>query len=435
MKKKSAPKSAVPKSAATPEPDLPIPQLQDASAPVRVLLVDDDQMVRDAVARTLTLNGYTVLTASTGADALTLYRQYNPDITLLDIHLPDMNGFQVLRALRKHRHDAEIIFITGEGDMTLVIDALRSGVSDFVPKPLTMDILRTVLENAVRRRAQKTNLLLADAHTGASDAATPALSEKKSLEKTAPTKIEVKAFGTLVLTLGTRVVGETDWQSFKTLAVFKYLLIHHRKVVPIDELIDAVWQGAARRSAEVMVFTAVSAIRRLFEPKLTSGRASKVVITHESGYELRLGTLGKDYEYDVERFEAAVRDTQTNIQTGNLDKYREAVRLYTDEFLKNNRSDEWTAFARDRCKDAYLAALQALADDAVHHDRHGDTIELARKMLVADSLYEPAYSFLISAYLAQRRRAAAKQTLEQCEATFKKLLDAPAPAHLKALLA
>lgn len=385
-----------------------------------ILLVDDSDFVREAAATSLSLMGYRMYLAQCGAEAISLFKRVQPDITLLDIHLPDLSGFSVLKALRHTRPDAEVIFITGEGDMALVIEALRSGISDFVPKPLSLETLLPVLENAERRLEQKKAAQATSAPNSAP--AEPAADR---------IKIKVQAFGSLVVTVGQSVVTENDWHNFKTAAVFKLLLIHHKRIVALDSLIEHVCEGSSTRSAEVMIFSAVSTIRRMLEPNLKSGRDSKYVHTHKSGYELNLGELNVDYYYDVEAFEALIREAQ---RTRSAQKYLAATELYRDEFLKNDMAHNWSSYKRQMLKDFYLSALQFLVDQAQAEARLHDVIELAQKMLQADELYEPAYTILIKTYLDLRRPAAAKKILELCEHNFRRHLNAPVPAYIADLV-
>lgn len=384
-----------------------------------ILLVDDDDFVRETAAKSLSLMGYRVYAARRGEEAIALFGSARPDITLLDIHLPDLSGFFVLKALRHACPDAEVIFITGEGDMSLVIDALRSGISDFVPKPLSLETLLPVLENAERRLAQKKAT-----HAASTLASAPAACS-------GDIKIKVQAFGSLVVTVGETLVSENDWHNFKTAATFKLLLIHHRRILSQESLIERIWDGVSRRSAEVMLFTAISAIRRTLEPNLQNGRDSKYVLTHKSGYELNLGELNVDYYYDVEAFETLIREAQ---RTRSAETYLAATALYHDEFLKNDVAQEWSSYKRQTLKDLYLSALQFLVERAQAEARPYDAIELAQKMLQTDDLYEPAYTILIETYLQLRRPAAAKKILEICEHNFRRHLGAPAPAHIANLL-
>jgi len=388
--------------------------------PLVLLLVDDDDFVRETAAKSLSLIGYHVHTARCGREALALFGRLQPHITLLDIHLPDLSGFSVLEVLRQSHPDAEIIFITGEGDMSMVINALRQGISDFVPKPLSLDTLLPVLESAKQRLLQKQRLRSLRSSDVTS---TPVPSQQ--------VKIKVKAFGNLVLTIGRRVISEADLHSAKTAAVLKILLIHHKRVVSVDDLTQQLWGEVSQRSAEVMLFTAISSLRRLFEPNLRHGRNSKYILTHKSGYELNLGEWNVDYFYDVEWFDMLIREAD---RTRSAEKYLAAIDLYRDDFLAGDKAHEWSNYKRQMLKDAYLHALNFLAEKAQAEKNFNAAIEFAQKMLMADELYEPAYVILIKSYLQLRRPSAAKKILELCEQNFRHYLGAPVPAYISNLL-
>jgi PAS domain S-box-containing protein len=120
----------------------------------KILLIDDDTRVLDTFARTLRLAGYTVITAGNGEKGLKLYRQERPDIVLLDLWMPDVDGLAALHAMREQDPEANVILITGHGDKEAVIDALRAGASDFLPKPID----RVALESALRRAEERIHL-------------------------------------------------------------------------------------------------------------------------------------------------------------------------------------------------------------------------------------------------------------------------------------
>jgi two-component SAPR family response regulator len=387
--------------------------------PLVLLLVDDDEFVRESIAKSLSLIGYRVHTAHCGQAAIALFGRLQPHITLLDVHLPDLSGFSVLEVLRQSHPDAEIIFITGEGDMSMVINALRQGISDFVPKPLSLDTLLPVLESAKQRLLQQQLRSLR----------APASPPKPALSQNV--KITVKAFGNLVLTVGRRVISEADLHGSKTAAVLKMLLIHHRRVVSVDYITQRLWGELSQRSAEVMLFTAISSLRRLLEPNLRHGRHSKYILTHKSGYELNLGECNVDYFYDVEWFDMLIREAE---RTRSTEKYLAAVELYSDDFLADDKSQEWTSHKRQMLKDAYLHALHFLVEQAQAEKNFNTAIELAQKMLMADELYEPAYVILIKSYLQLHRPAAAKKILELCEQNFRHYLGAPVPSYISNLL-
>ncbi|MFP4394661.1 MAG: GAF domain-containing protein [Anaerolineales bacterium] len=129
----------------------------------QILVVDDDARVLDTFSRNLTLAGYPVITASNGQAALEIYRETRPDITLVDVRMPYMDGFEVLRTIRERDPEAEVILVTGHGDMEMAIAALREGASDFIPKPVEQATLNTALRHAKERLRLKRELREAQA--------------------------------------------------------------------------------------------------------------------------------------------------------------------------------------------------------------------------------------------------------------------------------
>ncbi len=117
-----------------------------------VLVIDDDARVLRTFSRNLRLAGYEVLTASRGAAGLQLFEEAHPDVVLVDVRMPDMDGFEVLHAIRERDAEAEVILVTGHGDMDTAIEALRAGASDFIPKPVEQKTLHSVLHRAQERQ-------------------------------------------------------------------------------------------------------------------------------------------------------------------------------------------------------------------------------------------------------------------------------------------
>jgi signal transduction histidine kinase len=122
-----------------------------AAARETVLVVDDDERVLRTFSRNLDMEGYAVRTALTGEDALSIYADVHPDIVLADVRMPVMDGFAVLEAIREQEPEAEVILVTGHGDMQMTIEALRAGASDFIPKPVEHATLMMALRRARER--------------------------------------------------------------------------------------------------------------------------------------------------------------------------------------------------------------------------------------------------------------------------------------------
>ncbi len=106
---------------------------------MKIMVVDDAAFMRMKCAKFLTSNGYEVMEAATGAEAVEKYRTGRPDAVLLDITMPDMDGLQALKEIRKLDANARIAMVTAMGQQSIVIEALKAGARDFVVKPFEPD--------------------------------------------------------------------------------------------------------------------------------------------------------------------------------------------------------------------------------------------------------------------------------------------------------
>jgi two-component system chemotaxis response regulator CheY len=107
-----------------------------------VMVVDDAMFMRKKCAQVLTQNGYAVVEASGGAEAVIAYQQKKPDCVLLDITMPDMDGIQALKELLKVDPNAKVSMCSAMGQQSMVIEALKIGAKDFVVKPF--DVTRVI---------------------------------------------------------------------------------------------------------------------------------------------------------------------------------------------------------------------------------------------------------------------------------------------------
>ena len=113
--------------------------------PARVLVVDDDPYTRDILLRFLSERGFDVETADDGESALTTIPDYEPDVVLLDIRMPEMDGVEVLRRIEEEKMDCGVIMISGVADEEVARDTLTMGAADFIYKPFDLDYLETSL--------------------------------------------------------------------------------------------------------------------------------------------------------------------------------------------------------------------------------------------------------------------------------------------------
>ncbi len=118
----------------------------------KVLLIDDDRTVRLLVERGLGGSGFDVRSAATGEEGLRLMDQEQPDVALIDVYLPEMNGLELYKKLRALDRKLPIIFITGDSSSETTIEAMRLGAFDYLAKPLNLEKLRELTVSAAESR-------------------------------------------------------------------------------------------------------------------------------------------------------------------------------------------------------------------------------------------------------------------------------------------
>ena len=116
---------------------------------MNVLIVDDDAELARTLAALLERRSHTVATLTRGSEALTLAKDASFEIVILDVHMPDMNGFDVLRGLRAQGYGGAVIMLTGQSDVEDAVQAMRLGADDYLPKPVRIAALDRALAAAV----------------------------------------------------------------------------------------------------------------------------------------------------------------------------------------------------------------------------------------------------------------------------------------------
>lgn len=114
----------------------------------KILIIDDEESIVNLLSLSLKSDGHDVAVAYNGDDAVKVFQWESPDIVLTDLMMPGIDGIEVLKKIKEINPDAEIIIITGHGDMDSAIEALKFGASDFINKPIRDDALSVALDRA-----------------------------------------------------------------------------------------------------------------------------------------------------------------------------------------------------------------------------------------------------------------------------------------------
>jgi two-component system, OmpR family, response regulator RpaA len=214
-----------------------------------ILVVDDDEDVAETIERSLRRAGHEILVAHRGADALQLARQRHPDLIVLDIMMPGMNGIEVCRHVRANPDLARtpILFLTARGEMGDKIDGFEAGADDYLTKPFDLRELE-LRAKALLRRTQH----------GA---------EEDTVER-----IEV---GPLVLNCRTYEITTPDRTLLLTPVEFEllhFLMSNPGKVYSSDQLLQQVWGYPPGTGMPDLVRVHIKNLRDKIEPSPRSPR-------------------------------------------------------------------------------------------------------------------------------------------------------------------
>jgi PAS domain S-box-containing protein len=119
---------------------------------IKILVVDDEPVIRELLEDFLGMQGYEVRTCGTAAAALDLFAAEAVDLVLLDIGLPDMNGFKTMSAMHQQSPETLVVMFTGDATVESAVEAIKSGAYDYLRKPIQIEELNKTVKNAVDHR-------------------------------------------------------------------------------------------------------------------------------------------------------------------------------------------------------------------------------------------------------------------------------------------
>jgi DNA-binding NtrC family response regulator len=134
----------------------------------RVLLVDDAKDFIDYTEKRLVARNMDVLSAYNGREALDILRNESVDVVVLDVLMPDMEGIETLREIKKIRPDQEVIILTGHGTIETAKEGMELGASEFLLKPCNLDKLLESIQHSCEKSAERKEGAKAESETAAS---------------------------------------------------------------------------------------------------------------------------------------------------------------------------------------------------------------------------------------------------------------------------
>ena len=115
----------------------------------KVMVVDDAAFMRMRCKKMLVENGFDVAEAANGIEAIAVYQKFKPDMVLMDITMPDMDGLAALKEIKKMDPGAKVAMVTAMGQQALVMEALKTGAMDFVIKPFDQERVLGTIKKAL----------------------------------------------------------------------------------------------------------------------------------------------------------------------------------------------------------------------------------------------------------------------------------------------
>lgn len=225
-----------------------------------IILVDDDALLRRSLAFNLEQAGYRTSSAATAEDALALTRRDPPDLVLLDISLPGMDGLDALRNF-KEQTQAPVIFLTARRRELDEVVGLELGADDYITKPFNLDVLLARIKVALRHVEE------------------PAINFKEGDQIIA---------GDLVIDLLAHTVtlgGQPVDLSPREFDLLHALALQPGKVFSVDELLAQVW-GAEFRGEPQVVYVHIRWLRKKIEED--PGHPQRIITVHGIGYKLEI---------------------------------------------------------------------------------------------------------------------------------------------------
>jgi two-component system, OmpR family, response regulator len=227
-----------------------------ATDTIRILVVDDEPNIVDVIAMALRYQGFAVESAANGRDAIAAVSDFKPHLMLLDIMLPDMEGFDVARRLGGERANLPIIFLTARDATEDKVRGLTSGGDDYVTKPFSLEELvarvRTILRRTGAAADESSRLTFADLE----------LDEETHEVARGGRPVELTA---------------TEYR------LLRYLLLNPRRVLTRAQILDHVWEYDFGGDARVLE-TYISYLRK----KIDSDGPPLIHTVRGVGYSLRL---------------------------------------------------------------------------------------------------------------------------------------------------
>lgn len=358
-----------------------------------VLVIEDDPAIRSLLTTTLGRDAYRVLTAESGEQGLQLIEEHRPQLVILDLNLPGMNGLDLCRAIRKDPYMASlpVLMLTGRSEEDDMVAGFKVGADDYITKPFSPKILAARVSALLRRQ--------------------PVKHKTGETRPAAPEVLEIRTLGRCELLYAGKTLVWSDQFTPTQRLLLSTLLGAPDARLPLVEVQARLWPELPANRSRATFDSLMTRLRRLLEQSLDPIDVRRHLL-------LRRGILAlENVRIDAREF---LRLTE---QAGELLKRNElwpaelafasAFSLWQGPFLPGAFGSETAGQLQDRLEQQYLDASQQFARLLAETGRLGEGIKQLRAAQRYNQIDDGITRLLHHMLLAQEQPAQARQLLDR----------------------
>lgn len=222
----------------------------------KILIIEDDPVLQQGLAETLQFHGYKTFSAGDGLAGLKMYHQQRPDLIVLDLMLPGLDGYEICKQIRRHDEKMPILMLTARDRENDKLLGFELGADDYMTKPFSIKELVARVQVLLKRNTR---------------------------ENTAPTTIRIGVVEVLFRRFEIRHGGRTMDMTPKEAAILRLLAAHSPEVVSRDQIMDRVW-GDEYDPSPRTVDNFILKLRQKIETD--PARPEHLLTVHGAGYKL-----------------------------------------------------------------------------------------------------------------------------------------------------
>jgi len=367
-----------------------------------VLVVDDEPDIVEFLTTVLEDEGYATTIARDGHEALSRMREVQPSLVILDLMMPQMNGFEVLDAMRimGQSRRPSVIVLSAKSTPQDILEALERGADDFMPKPFDLEDLLLRIRVWLDRVKPR---------------------------ETPSSTLRIFTLGPFRVFAGDDLVLDEETGESHLRLLLKYLVTEADQPIQRSQLLYLLWPDLDEHEAEGRL---AGVIRKLNSGIQRIGQEHPYLV--EDGGMVRLNPQA-DIWVDANEFESQVKMAQDAQEAGDVDValgvFLSALAVYKEDFLRENLYDDWPTDRREKLRELWISSMFRVAAICADRCEYADSVRLMKKVLEIDPYRENAYQALMLYLSRAGRRGEAIQLYRYAERLFAQHLAAqPAPS-------